>query len=117
MGQMYITASPETQQAIAKTVKSAADTAKQHLSELKKTIGEESSELTKDMATGAALGAVGGAVLLPYPLPISMGIGTGLGLGAGTAKYVTDKAVCAFKKMIEFVKEHPEALVAQAKTK
>ena len=29
MGQMYITASPETQQAIAKTAKSASDTAKQ----------------------------------------------------------------------------------------
>ena len=117
MGQMYITASPETQQAIAKAAKSASDTAKQHVCEIKKTLGDESSELKKDLATGAALGAVGGAVLLPYPLPLSIGIGTGLGIGAGAAKYVTDKAVCAFKKMIEFVKEHPEALVAQAKTK
>lgn len=129
-----ITASPEVREACAKGVVSAKDTVAKHVQSIKEVAGSETAQA---IALGAAVGAVspipGGALLGGVAGAAAEGVkkaieedkqavktATIVGLCAGPLTglaayaFCSGKAQSAYDKMMKFVKEHPDMLLAQA---
>ena len=136
-------ASPETRDAMVKGVKSAAEAAAKHIQQIKEAAGSDTGKaVLKGAVAGAALGAVSP---LPAGTLIGTSVGAAAAAAAKAVEKASDsdkkalkaaaltgiiagpipalaayafcsgKAQSAFQKMVKFIQEHPEALLATAK--